>query len=103
LELVQAPQVSGRWDGLYVANHTEATHNEWNAAKDKKTVEFKAHKAAKGNTGNNSGNGAPASASSQGGGQKQMKVSNRLRTALATNLGVCEKDINKIINEYQGN
>jgi hypothetical protein len=93
----------GCWDGLYVANHTEATHNKWKAAKDKKTAEFKARKAAKGNSGNSSGSGALASASSQGGGQKQMEVSSRLRTASATNLGVCEEDINKIINEYQGN
>jgi hypothetical protein len=89
---------------LYVANQTEATHNEWKAAKDKKTAEFKARKAAaKGNSGNGSGSGASTPATSQGGGQKQMEVSSRLRTALATNLCVSEEDINKIINEYQEN
>jgi hypothetical protein len=80
----------------------QSTHNEWKSLKDKKTVEFKARKAAKANSGNNSGSGAPASTPTQRG-QKQMEVSNCLQTALATNLGVCEEDINKIINEYQGN
>lgn len=89
-------KIEGKYDGMYFTNHTEATHSDWQDKRDR-TKKRKQNR--------NGGNPAttttaPASKTDE---SKKMEVSNKLRSALATNLCVSEEDINKIINEYQEN
>ena len=82
---------------MYVINHTEATLNEWKASRNKLKLNTnrKVAKAAGRNA------GGPQPAASNPAPKRTIEVSDKVRTALATNLSVSEEDINKIISAYQ--
>jgi hypothetical protein len=76
----------GKWDGLYWRDHDSKSHDEWK----------KQRKA-------NQGKGKGSASEPKKDEQKQLQISDKLRTALATNLCVSEEDIDKIIKQQSGN
>ena len=79
---------SPHWDGLYYRDHTSAMHAQWKVGSE-------ALKAKTKKDGNNKGlsNQKPANTS---GAKKDLTISSKLRTALASNLCISEDDIKRI-------
>ena len=75
----------GRYDGLYYHNHTEATHEEWDANKRR-------GRAAK-TTGSAPATPTPAL-------RPNLMISESLRNALCTNFCINEEDLAKVVNEF---
>ncbi len=79
------------WDGLYYKDHTPATHDKWRAERTESNKKAKAAKASSANA-----NTSAQQSSNSSGTKKDLTISSKLRTALASNLCISEEDIKRI-------
>ena len=76
---------SPHWDGLYYRDHTPATHAQWKIGREALKAKTKKDKSLS--------NQKPQNTS---GAKKDLTISSKLRTALASNLCISEDDIKRI-------
>lgn len=79
----------GKWDGLYWKDHDTNSHASWHEDRKRNKGRAMGYRRATNATNGNPGNNE----------NKALQVSDKLKTALATNLCVSEEDIARIINE----
>lgn len=80
----------GKWDDLYWKDHNTASHADWKKQPDKQK------KKQQENTSANTSNSAQAT-----GEQKKLTISDKLCSALATNIYCLEEDIDPIVKDQE--